>query len=196
MLIRGLLVGLVVVAAACTREPDREPEPSPAAEGVTFRTHDDTLVIVGTDAEHVIITEPLVEVLPPTGGVPAVMRLAFETIGNMGVEGGIGFVSAYTPGGELVLDRVVDIDGDSIDIPGGEYTLRLYFRPCDGWCGLLDPPIEWCALEHTFVAGAEYDLTVTGHGFGSANCSLQEAPESGSAHPTAGLRPIGLLKTW
>jgi hypothetical protein len=150
------------------------------ANGVTFRTHPETLVITGTDVNHVIVTEPLVEVFPPEDGVPVVLRLAFEGIegGEMGIEGGIPFVSAHPPDGSVVLDVMVDLGGESVEIPEGEYTLRLYFRSCDGNCGLLDPPNDWCTVEDTFVAGVEYDITVTVNGYASADCTLQEAPGS------------------
>jgi hypothetical protein len=169
-----VVLALTLAGTACSAAVER----TPAASGVEFRVHQDTLVIVGTDADHRMITEPLVEVLPPSGGVPAVLALAFDSVGDMGVEGGVGFVSAHAPDGSIVLDRTVDLSGDALDIPGGDYILRLYYRSCDGNCSLLDPPHDWCTIEHEFVAGAEYDITVTGTGFGSADCSLQEAPES------------------
>lgn len=166
-----LALGLAALTGACTAGLQESPAPS----GVTLRTHPDTLVIVGTDAAHTMITEPLVEVLPVVEGVPALLRLAFESVEDRGIEGGIGFVSAYEPGGAKALDRIADLDGDVVELGGGEYSVQLYFRPCDGNCGLLDPPVEWCTLQHTFVAGAKYDITVTGKGFGLADCSLQEA---------------------
>ena len=162
----------MVAGVACSGDT----APSPVESGSTFRTHQDVLVIVGVDAEHVVITEPLVEVFPAAQGVPAVIRLTFESVGMLGIEGAIGFASVHARDGTVVLDQIVDLGGDTVEMPGGEYTMRLYYRPCDGNCGLLDPAQEWCAFEHTFVAGADYDLTVTGGAAGSADCELQEVP--------------------
>ena len=163
-------LGLIVATVAC----DGSVTPSGVSSASTIRTHPDTLVIVGANANHESITRPLVEVFPAADGDPAVLRLAFESVGNMGIEGGVAFASAYAIDGTLVLDRIVEIEGDQVEMPAGDYTFRFYFRPCDGFCGLLDPDVEYCTFQHSLVAGGLYDVQVTGGGFGqpAARCSV------------------------
>jgi hypothetical protein len=152
---------------------------SARVDGSTLLKHPDVLVIVGVDADHMIITEELAEVLPPEDGVPASVHLRFETEGDqpviLGIEGAIGFVSAHAPDGSVVLDRMVEMQAgeEVVEMPGGDYLLRLYYRPCDGNCGLLDPAQEFCSIEESFVAGARYDVTVTMQQAGPAHCTFQ-----------------------
>lgn len=182
---RGSRAGLIAVAfglilSACAGEVvstvfedvgEAVPEPAPSESSATIRTHQDTQVIVGTDEDHVVVTQPLVEVLPPIGGDPAVLRLAFESVGMLGIEGAIGFVSAHASDGTVVLDRIVSFEGDSIEMLEGEYMLRVYYRTCDGHCGLLDPAQDFCTIEHRFVAGEAFDVTVTDDGRRTGDCS-------------------------
>ena len=118
------------------------------------------------DEDHVIVTQPLVELLPLIAGDPAILRIEFGSVGMLGIEAAIGFVSAYASDGTMVLDRIVSFEGESIEMPAGEHIVRAYYRTCDGHCGLLDPAQDFCSIEHTFVAGEEFDVTVTDDGRG------------------------------
>ena len=183
-----MVVGVMFLAAACsgplpTAEPTADPPPvllpSARVDGSTVLTHPDVRVIVGVDADHVVITEPLVEVLPPERGVPAFVHVRFETQGDqpliLGIEGAIGFLSVHAPDGSVVLDRIVDLQEEEVvvEMPGGDHLLRVYYRPCDGNCGLLDPAQEFCSLDQSLVAGARYDITVTVRDAGVADCTFQ-----------------------
>lgn len=152
-------------------KPFTEDTGQPSESRSTFRTHQDTQVIVGSDKDHVIVTQPLVEVLPLIGGDPAALRLAFGPVGMLGIEGAIGFVSAHASDGTVVLDRIVSFEGDSVEMLAGAYTVRVYYRACDGSCALLDPAQDFCTIEHSFVAGEEFDVTVTDDGRRTGNCS-------------------------
>ncbi|HEX5039614.1 MAG TPA: hypothetical protein VFW95_05720 [Candidatus Limnocylindria bacterium] len=162
------LFGLMVATMGCGGQAG----PSDVSSASTIRTHSDTRVITSLDGNGT--TVPLVEVFPALESDPAVLRLAFDATGNLGIEGGVAFASAYALDGTLVLDRMVDLEGDSVETPAGDFTIRLYFRPCDGFCGLLDPDVEFCTFEQELVPGELYEVNVTGGGFGqpAARCSV------------------------
>jgi hypothetical protein len=151
--------------------------PGPIAAGSTTLVHPDTRVIVGVDADHTAIVDRLVEVHPAQRGVPAVVHLAIENASDgpmmLGIEGAIGFLAAHSPDGSTVLDQIVELERDSVSLPGGEYVLRAYYRPCDGSCGLLDPPHEFCDIDVTLVAGGQYDLNVSFVSHDTSHCEFQ-----------------------
>jgi len=185
-----LVIGLVVSMVACgapeaTTSPTVAPPPpvvppEDVADGSSVLAHPDIQVITGVDADHVVVTEQLVEVLPPEGGIPAVVTIHFETMGDepvmLGIEGAIGFVSAHAPDGAVVMDRIVELTDAEVELPGGGYLLRVYYRPCDGNCGLLDPSQEFCSIPVTLAAGGEYDITITIVDHDSADCALHLPP--------------------
>ena len=186
----ALVIGLLASAVACgapevTTSPTVAPPPpvvppDDVADGSSLLAHPDIQVITGVDAEHVIVTQQLVEVLAPERGVPAVVTIQFETMGDqpvmLGIEGAIGFVSAHAPDGAVVLDRMVELTQAEVELPGGGYLLRVYYRPCDGNCGLLDPSQEFCSIPVTLAAGGQYDITITVIDGDSADCALHLPP--------------------
>ena len=153
---------------------------SALAEGSTTFVHPDVRVIVGVDADHTAIVEQLVEVRPPDRGVPAVVHLAVGPESDepmmLGIEGAIGFLAAYAPDGSVVLDQIVELEGDRVELPGEDYVLRAYYRPCDGNCGLLDPPMEFCDIDVTLVAGGQYDVRVSFVNRDVSHCEFQQRP--------------------
>ena len=73
---RAAAIAVVMVACAgCGVLPAGSPAvdlaprsivPSSSGEaGSTVRTHEDVLVIIGSGSDHVVITQPLVEIFPP-----------------------------------------------------------------------------------------------------------------------------------
>jgi hypothetical protein len=140
--------------------------------------HSDILVITGSDEHHAVVTEPLVEVFAPEDDDAATLNIAFETdTGHpaiLGIEGALAFVSAHAPDRSLVMDRIVDMDGDVVKIPAGDYSLRMYYRTCDANCGVLDPSNDFCTIEQALVARATYKLTVTIRPGGASTCSAAE----------------------
>jgi hypothetical protein len=176
----GAAVVLMLVAGACAGPPAPSPTEDAAPPSVatpTFVTHDDVLVIVGSDEDHFAVTQPLVEVFPPPDPDPAVLNLSFESVRTMGMEGGVTFASAHALDGTLVADQIVELAGDSLEIPGTELTVRFYYRACDGHCGLLDPAHELCTVEHAFDAGDVYDVSVDGSEAGAPRCRVEEIRE-------------------
>ena len=104
---------------------------------------------------------PLVEIIPrQEKGGAAVEVTADESDVMLGIEGFVTFVKA-TKNGQVVLDQRVSPDGLSHSLPAGEYELESYYRNCDGWCGLLDPPGSVCSVAAELNAGQAYDLTIT-----------------------------------
>ena len=42
----------------------------------------------------------------------------------------------------------------TLRMPAGRYVVRSYARPCDGNCGLLDPPMDGCTARVRLTANA------------------------------------------
>lgn len=73
--------------------------------------------------------------------------------------------------------RLTDADGDEVapeggrdeqspvwvDLPAGDYTLSAAVLPCDGSCGVLDPPTDSCELPLVMAGRGPTHLTVTFH---------------------------------
>jgi len=129
---------------------------------------------VGVDADHVVITEPFFEVLPPDADAEQ-LNIAFEAPDEpviLGIEGAIGFIRSHAPDGGLALDTIISLEGDSVDVPIGQQTLVVYYRTCGGWCSRLDEPRDFCVVEATIEKGAPYDLTVKVVDSNRAECTL------------------------
>lgn len=122
-------------------------------------------VVVGTNADHEAILEPLIETEPAVDEGAA--EITFEFDGwhsSLGVEGAILFLTATDPTGTVVLDRMVDGDGDVERLPPGDYTISAYYRPCDGSCAVLDPAQAFCSLQRSVEADRTHRLTVANDG--------------------------------
>ena len=48
----------------------------------------------------------------------------------------------------------------TVRLEPGSYRLVSFQRPCDGNCGLLDPPTDQCSSEIEAKAGARVEATV------------------------------------
>ena len=120
-------------------------------------------VIVGADEKHVMITEPLEELIPKEHPDDANVTVTFEA-GNqpimLGIEGAVAFVRAEAADGTPVVDRAVSLSGETIPIPAGEHLLVAYYRACDGNCELLDPPADFCSVEAVLDADEDYALRI------------------------------------
>jgi hypothetical protein len=119
-------------------------------------------VITGTDANHQVILAPLKQVIPNGADNSVQLAVSFADDENamLGIEGAILFINATSSSGSIVLDRIVDADGDVQSLPAGDYTLIAYYRPCDANCGFLDPPQEFCSVTQALDADQQYWLTV------------------------------------
>lgn len=133
-------------------------------------------VIVGVDANHTAITEPLTEIIPAERANDARVAITFEAAEPpvlLGIEGAVAFVRAQAPDGTPVVDRAVSLDGETIGIPAGDYVLVAYYRPCDRNCGLLDPPKDFCTVEGVLEPGEDYALRITLDPRNPADCILR-----------------------
>jgi hypothetical protein len=134
-------------------------------------------VIVGVDEDHVVITEPFAEVLP-AGETVADLNLTFQYPDqpmSLGIEGAIFFLRSLDADGEVILDRIVQSPEATVAIPSGAQTLVAYYSSCDGSCGLLDPPQDFCSVEADIEPGRTYELVVAVQGPESAACTV-DAP--------------------
>ena len=168
-MITGVLVGCSTPAPepVATTAPEAQEPPEAAPK-----------VIVGVDANHTAITEPLTEIIPAEGANDARLAITFEAAEPpviLGIEGAVAFVRAHAPDGTPVVDRAVSLDGETIRITAGDYVLVAYYRPCDMNCGLLDPPKDFCTVEGVLEPDHDYALRVTLDPRNSADCDLRLA---------------------
>jgi hypothetical protein len=174
---RMAVMGLAFVLLACGSQATATPTPGASFAG--GETSPD--VIVGVDADRVIITEPWVDVLADGGTATATLNIvppSGEVPMVLGIEGAIYFVRSTDADGELILDAIVGHEGGPLEIPAGGQTLTAYYRTCDGSCSLLGEAQDFCATQAEVVEGARYELTVEVHGLHRAvpaTCTLEEA---------------------
>jgi hypothetical protein len=96
----------------------------------------------------------------------------------LGIEGAIPFVRSHDVEGAIILDRIISLSGSSeVDIGVGEQTLVVYYRPCDGGCGLLDPPTDFCSVDADITPGGRYRLLVEIQSRDRATCTLRDLGE-------------------
>lgn len=142
----------------------------PSGDSATYAWRAVRGVLVGVNAEREAILEPLIETRPEVGDTSA--EIAFRFNGwdhQLGIEGAILFLKASDANGVVVLDRMVDGEGDLERIPPGDYTLTAYYRTCDGNCAVLDRAQDFCSMQASFEPHGRYRLTVVG---GPQACSL------------------------
>ena len=162
-------IGVAIVACGT------EPAPLETTVIPTIEAAASHRIIVGADANHAIITEPLVEVIPPPGPDDAEIRVEFPEPDRpimIGIEGFIAFLQGHAGDGGVVLDRKISFEGETVAMPPGEHTLVLYVRTCDGSCALLDPPRTYCTLVSLLDPGGRYHLTVEFVDQDTANCTF------------------------
>ena len=106
----------------------------------------------------------------------ASVALSFRGGGDLslGIEGGYPFIRAVGWDGVVVLDRVVDFEGDVQSFPPGDYTLIPYYRTCSGNCGRLDPEQQQCSIRRSLEADRKYSLSVVVGG----GCTFTEVSPS------------------
>ena len=147
-------IAIPVLVAGCSLLPSM---PVPSWRSVLDTG---TRVITGVDARHVVITEPLIVVIPERTARSGSVAV---TVGPqplmLGIEGAVIFLRAVSVDGTTVADRVVMEETDTW-LPAGQYTLQAYYRTCDGNCGLLDPAAEFCHTDADVEASGSYVLTV------------------------------------
>jgi D-alanyl-D-alanine dipeptidase len=75
------------------------------------------------------------------------LQQALDTSRGSYVEGSVSYVRVRSSEGELVVGRRVRKPRFRMRrrLPAGRYRVISYQRPCDGNCGLLDPPTDRCA---------------------------------------------------
>jgi hypothetical protein len=84
--------------------------------------------------------------------------------------------------GELIEDGPV-ADGPSAptymrELPAARYRLVSYQRPCDGNCGMLDPPTDRCATKIDVAAGETLHVTIGLPRTGGCEIELRAGPIS------------------
>ena len=165
------LVWICAAIAACGTDP--APLKTPVIP--TIEAAASHRIIVGADANHAIITEPLVEVIPPPGPDEAEIRVEFPEPDRpimIGIEGFIAFLQGHAGDGGVVLDRKISFEGETVAMPPGEHALVVYVRTCEGSCALLDPPRTYCTFVASLDVRGRYELTVDFEDSDRATCTF------------------------
>ena len=152
-----VLVGVTIVACRS------EPAPSETTAIPIVEVAASHRIIVGIGADHVGITEPLVEAIPPPGNDDVEVRIEFPLPDQpvmLGIEGALAFLRVHAAEGGIIADRIVSFEGETVPMPAGDHTLVVYYRTCDGSCAVLDPPHTFCTLVATLNPGGRYELAV------------------------------------
>jgi hypothetical protein len=63
------------------------------------------------------------------------------------VEGSVLFVRLTDSAGKIVLDRPFNWPSDQQPVPPGDYTMVIYWRGCNGYCGYLSAESPFCEEE-------------------------------------------------
>src|SRR5437867_3145659 len=113
---------------------------------------------------------------PPIGSVSAgatgdgffsFIRIAIPpTEGAYYYEGAYGYVRITTAASDEVFFKeltnyLLPMFSQDMDLPPGAYLIESYVRPCDGNCGLLDPPTERCSTGFQIQTGKAATATIT-----------------------------------
>lgn len=173
MTVCGFALCAFLVLSACGTD-----ELIPSQSSAPGVANGDHRVIVGIDENHVIITEPLVEVLPRSGAHDASLTFDLEQTDPptlLGIEGVVYFLRARDRSGSVVMDRILRLEGDTVSLPPGIYRLEAYYRACDGNCGLLDPPHQLCATDAALQARTAYLFVVAMHRAVASVCGVEPA---------------------
>jgi len=74
---------------------------------------------------------------------PANLVVSISGRGPLYFEGAYSFFQVRSKGA-LVEQKRLNGKSMSFSLPAGDYELVSFVRPCDGNCGLLDPPEDEC----------------------------------------------------
>lgn len=126
--------------------------------------------------DHTAVYDPWYEVLPNEDeAADLAITVQHGQLAGGGMEGSIGFIRSEGSSGELILDTKIDPRGDVVAAAAGDQTIFVYVRNCDGNCGHLDEPIDFCSVEAMIEPDAAYELTVDIHDDNRADCSISHA---------------------
>ena len=155
------IAGLIAMAG-CARASDAGADASAGIPAASVPGESpEVRIIVGTGDNHVVITRPLQEIVPPANEHNAHLTIGYvNTDVQLGIEGSVPFVKATDPTNAVVLDVIVNPGGDVVDVPPGQYLLKAYYRTCDGNCALLDPPHAFCSTDAFLAMHTRYELIV------------------------------------
>jgi hypothetical protein len=74
--------------------------------------------------------------------------------GPLYIEGAINFFRVQSSTGKTVEEKRLDrTNSTSFQLSPGDYVLVGYVRPCDGNCGLMDPPTDECRGNFSIKSG-------------------------------------------
>src|ERR671937_1051484 len=102
------------------------------------------------------------QVKPPAAH-PATLHVQQEWVGRgMYTEGSYSYVRVERDGDKVVQVRLSDerTPRATVRLDPGSYRLVSFQRPCDGNCGILDPPTDECARSLEAFEGAILEAVV------------------------------------
>ena len=103
------------------------------------------------------------QVKPPAAH-PATLHVQQEWVGRgMYTEGSYSYVRVARDGDKVVQVRLSDerTPRATLRLDPGSYRLVSFQRPCDGNCGILDPPTDQCTKTVEVEADADIALLVS-----------------------------------
>jgi hypothetical protein len=99
----------------------------------------------------------------PRSAQPAKLHVRQEWVGgSVYIEGSYAYVRVEQDEKKVVQVRLKGRKTveTTVRLEPGSYRLVSFQRPCDGNCGLLDPPTDQCSSEIEAKAGALVEATV------------------------------------
>jgi len=79
--------------------------------------------------------------------------LSLSGRGPLYFEGAITYFRVRPSGDSKWIEKSLKNQSESFSLAAGEYEIESYVRPCDGNCGLLDPPTDRCQTTFRLKAG-------------------------------------------
>jgi hypothetical protein len=111
----------------------------------------------------------------PRSAQAATLHVRQELIGRgMYTEGSYSYVRVERDGDKVVQVRLSDerTPRATVRLDPGSYRLVSFQRPCDGNCGILDPPMDQCTK--TVEVEADADIAVLVSLSPGQGCEIEE----------------------
>jgi len=137
-----------------------------------------TVLLVACESVGIGTIDPSAPRVVPAVGPDAALVQTTGAADAMtpGVEGSVLFVRLVAPGGGVVLDRPSAWPSDRERVPPGEYAMTVYFRGCNGNCGMLEGEDRFCIHDITLAPNDRLEVHVEPNQLEPGSiCTLDEA---------------------
>ena len=108
-----------------------------------------------------------------TNSRPAMLRVKQVMVpGSLYTEGSFSYVRVERDGQEIAKVKLEDSRAE-LRLDEGSYRLISFQRPCDGNCGLLDPPVDRCERSVQLLADETLHVKVVLHQRGGCTMRIK-----------------------